>query len=422
MTRRPTLLRRTVLRRTVGRVLVMTVTLTGAVLSSPAGTPSAVATPSWVEAVQSSASSPAVHHPLYLKVNGLDASGQPLVTNATAVGYSPAQVRAYLGLTGTGSGQTVAVVTAYDDPTIAADLATFDAQFGLAAPPSFTKVSQTGTTNYPVSNGTWALETALDVEWVHAVAPSAAILLVEASSSALGNLFTAIDYAAKQAAVTVITNSYGVSGEFSAEASSDAHCKLTKAVCVFASGDNGNPGGYPAYNPWVLSVGGTNLGLSSTGAVLSETAWSGSGGGVSLYEPKPAYQASLSYAKRSIPDVSYDADPATGFAVYDSTPYQTQTGWFQVGGTSAGAPQWAAVVAAADQLRKAAGKATFAAWNSTTGATPLHSAVYALTGLADVTTGSNGTCTVCSATAGYDAVTGRGSPRLGLDVALKAAP
>lgn len=363
-----------------------------------------------------------MRHPLYLKVNGLDAKSQPLVTNTTAVGYSPAQVRAYLGLTGTGTGQTIAVVSAYDDPTIAADLATFDTQFGLAAPPSFTKVSQTGTTNYPVTNGTWALETSLDVEWVHAIAPGAAILLVEASSSALGNMFTAIDYAAKQAAVTVITNSYGVSGEFSAEASSDFHCKLTKAVCVFASGDAGNPGGYPAYNPYVLAVGGTSLSLSSTGGVLSEAAWSGSGGGVSLYETKPAYQAALSYAKRTIPDVSYNADPATGFAVYDSTPYQTQTGWFQVGGTSAGAPQWAAVIADANQLRKTAAKATFVAWNSTTGATPLHSAVYGLAGLYDVTTGSNGTCTVCSAATGFDAVTGRGSPRLGLDVALKAAP
>lgn len=396
--------------------------LTAAALSVPAGSPHALATPTWVEADQSSASTPAVRHPLFLKVNGLGANNQPLVTNATAVGYSPAQVRAYLGLTGTGAGQTIAVVSAYDAPNIKADLATFDAQFGLAAPPSFTKVSQTGTTNYPVANGTWALETSLDVEWAHAIAPNAAIMLIEASSSALSNMFTAIDYAAKQTGVTVITNSYGVSGEFSAEASSDSHCKLTKAVCVFASGDGGNPGGYPAYNPYVLSVGGTSLSLSSTGAVLSEAAWSSSGGGVSLYEPKPGYQSALSYGKRTIPDVSYNADPATGFAVYDSTPYQTQTGWFQVGGTSAGAPQWAAVIADADELRKAAGKATFIAWNSGTGATPLHSAVYALSGLYDVTTGTNGTCAVCSAGAGFDAVTGRGSPRVGVDVALKAAP
>lgn len=382
----------------------------------------AVASVSSVEVRQTAADGLGVRHPLFIHVSGDNGSGGPLLTTSSPTGYTPAQVRAYLGLTGTGTGQTVAIVTAYDNPTIAKDLAQFDTTFGLPAPPSFKKVNQSGGTKYPTVDGGWALETALDVEWVHAVAPGAAILLVEASSSALTNMFTAISYAAKQSAVTVISNSYGVAGEFSGEASYDSKCALTKAVCVFSSGDSGNPGGYPAYNPYVLAVGGTTLTIDSEEVVQSETAWSGSGGGVSLYENKPAYQSALPYPKRTIPDVSYDADPATGFAVYTATSYENQSGWFQVGGTSAGAPQWSGIVAAADQLRKAVGKAPLVSYNSTTKTFPLHNAVYGLTSLFDVTTGSNGTCSECTATTGFDAVTGVGSPRQGIDVALQNAP
>ena len=124
-------------------------------------------------------------------------------------------------------------------------------------------------------------------------------------------------------------------------------------------------------------------------------------------------------------DVSYDADPATGFAVYDSTAYLGQAGWFQMGGTSAGAPQWSAILAVANGLRKAAGKTTLAAWNASTSTFPAHSAVYGATsGVADIVSGpTNGTCgTVCTPRVGWDTVTGRGSPRPGIDLALKAAP
>src|SRR5207249_4937113 len=104
--------------------------------------------------------------------------------------------------------------------------------------------------------------------------------------------------------------------------------KQTVKVCVFSSGDSGNPSAYPAYSPYVVSVGGTSLTLSSdnTGTVLGETAWSGSGGGVSLYEAKPSYQNAVnSTSQRGMTDVSYDADPATGFAVYDSVAYSGQS-------------------------------------------------------------------------------------------------
>jgi len=371
-----------------------------------------------------------VHHPLQVEVLSADLTATPLITSATPTGYTPATIKKYLGLTGTGSGQTIAIVAAYNAPTIAADLATFDKQYGLAAPATFKKVSQTGsTTSLPATDASWALEISLDVEWAHAIAPAASILLVEATTSSLTNLNTAIDYAAKQTGVSVISNSWGTAGEISGEATNDAHCKLLKAVCVFSTGDSGNPGGYPAYNPYVVAVGGTSLSLatSSTGAVsvASEAAWSGSGGGVSIYEPRPSYQSALPFSMRAIPDVSYDADPATGFSVYDSTPYSGSSGWFQMGGTSAGAPQWAGILAAANQLRKAKSKAPLAGWNSTTLKSPADTVAYALTsGLADIATGAtNGSCGArCTVSTGYDAVTGLGSPRPGIDTALAAAP
>lgn len=397
-----------------------------AVQPSPAAEPApAAAVAESVRVVQPAVAGGA-HHPLELKVLGHGPDATPLLTGNTATGYTPAQVRAHLGLTGTGAGQTIAVVTAYDAPNVVKDLAVFNATFGLPAPPSFRKVNQTGGTKLPTVNAGWALETALDVQWAHAVAPDAGILLVEASSSALSNLLTAVSWAAAQPGVSVISGSFGTS-EFSKQKTQDARCRLTTAVCVFASGDTGNPATYPATSPWALGVGGTTLQLDDAGAVLAETGWSGSGGGVSAYTPKPAWQAAATTAvRRTAPDVSYAADPATGFAVYSSTPYLKQSGWFQMGGTSVGAPQWAGVLAAANELRRAERKPVLSAVTAT-GATPLHTAVYgdALRGtgaLADVTAGTNGTCgAFCTAGTGYDTVTGVGSPRRGLDVALRDA-
>ena len=141
---------------------------------------------------------------------------------------------------------------------------------------------------------------------------------------------------------------------------------------------------------------------------------------MSLFAPKPGYQTGVTSAvRRTSPDVAYDADPATGFPVYSSTAYDGQTGWFQMGGTSAGAPQWAGVLAAANQLRKPLGKGPLASATST-GATPFHSALYAQRPVADVVSGTNGSCgALCTAGTGYDAVTGLGSPRRGVDVALR---
>ena len=362
-------------------------------------------------------------HPLFIKIRGRDARGNPLVTNATPTGYTPSQIAAYLGLSTGGAGQTIAIVAAYDDPNVISDLNTFSNNFALpltcgsaGANPSdcltFTEAMPQGT---PTTDAGWALEISLDVQWAHAVAPQAAILLVDAASNSDTDLLGGIDYAAGHGA-SVISNSWG-EPEFRTETLSDGHCNLSSAVCTFASGDGGNPGEWPAYDPYVIAVGGTTLTLGSNGSVSSEVAYSDSGGGVSQYEARPSYQNGFnSYANRGMPDVSYDADPSTGFAVYDSTTYQSQSGWFQVGGTSAGAPQWAAIIAVADQLRANVGEGPLNAASFGADAT-----LYGVgsPSIADITSGSNGTCgSICTAQTGYDFVTGLGSPRPGIGPAL----
>jgi subtilase family serine protease len=246
-------------------------------------------------------------------------------------------------------------------------------------------------TTISVNTG-WALETSLDVQWAHAIAPNATILLVEARSNGLGDLLAAVNYAKSQPNVVAVSMSWGGS-EFSTETSYDSYFSSSTITFFASSGDNGAGVIWPASSPNVVAVGGTTLNLAS-GSVV-ETGWSGSGGGASRYEPKPAYQTNfgLSGSMRAVPDVSYDADPNTGVPVYDSLGYSGQYGWFQVGGTSAGAPQWAAIQA----LGLTASNNNFYQ-DAKSSAYPSY--------FRDITGGSNG----YSAGPGYDYVTGLGSP------------
>ncbi len=347
-----------------------------------------------------------------LEARALPSAVLPAVVSAPqsvayAGGLTPGQVRHaygfdsinFNGVAGTGSGQTIAIVTAYDDPTIAADLATFDRQFGLPAPASFTKVALPGTASV---NPTWALETALDVEWAHATAPGANILLVEAPSGNLGDLISAADYARRQPGVSIVSMSWG-SAEFSVESSLDSTfttpANHAGVAFVAASGDGGAAGAlWPALSPNVLAVGGTQLAVDAAGDYIAESAWGGSAGGASRYEGAPAAQRAVTgNARRTGPDVSYDA---TGYAVYTSVTVNGLTGWMTTGGTSAGAPQWAGLLAIADQGRALAGEPSLS---------DAVSAVYGLpaSDFHDVTGGGNG---AVSARAGYDTITGRGSP------------
>lgn len=338
----------------------------------------------------------AAHPPIHIK---------PGTTLATPTGYTPVQIKTAYGISqvaSTGSGQTIAIVDAYGSPTIANDLAVFSKKFGLP--------STNLTVAYPqgkitLGDAGWALETSLDVEWAHTIAPNAKILLVVAKSSSIANLLAAVDYATSHGA-QVVSNSWGGS-EFSSELSYESHFQHPGTVYVASSGDNGAGVEWPAVSPNVLSVGGTTLNVDSTGNYLSESGWSGSGGGVSSYEAVPSYQSNWSTivgTHRGVPDVALNADPNTGIPVYDSTKYNRQSGWFEVGGTSFSAPVWAALIALADQGRTAPLTGINAITDLYNLAGTAGSTGYA-TNYNDITKGSNGQATL----PGYDLVTGIGS-------------
>ena len=260
---------------------------------------------------------------------------------------SPSQVLKAYGLsprpvvgsfTGDGAGQTIAIIDAYQDPNITGDLATFDSHFGLPAPPNFLVLNQSGTSDLsgvPLDiptppNSPWSTEIALDVEWAHAMAPNANIILFEANSNG-SDLYTAVStasgYVNGSIAPSVVSMSWG-SSEFFGETALDSTFTTpsghTGVTFVASTGDNGAPGEYPAFSPNVLAIGGTTLDIAdSSGTYSIESGWSGSGGGSSSYpfghESKPSYQNALnSSSRRETPDVSFDADPSSGVLVYDS--------------------------------------------------------------------------------------------------------
>lgn len=333
---------------------------------------------------------------------------QPAVTTSPQ-GLSPAKINGAYGFSGAandGAGQTIAIVDAFDDPNIASDLAVFDQAFGLPAPPSFQTIYASGVE--PKTNNSWALEMSLDVEWAHAVAPGADLVLVEAKSDKNVDLLAAVDVARSIPSVSTVSMSWG-STEYAGEVADDAHFVTPQGhqgiTFVASSGDSGTPGLWPAMSPDVLAVGGTALKVSGT-TYVSESAWSRSGGGQSLYELEPAYQLGVqSSGYRSSPDVAYDASPATGVSVYDST--RLTPGWLNVGGTSVGSPQWSALLAIADQQRAQLGEDTI---------DQAQALMYQMPSgdFHDITAGANN---VYAATPGYDLVTGLGSPKVNLLIA-----
>jgi carboxypeptidase family protein/Kelch motif protein len=329
----------------------------------------------------------------------------PRVAGGLPAGFGPADLQgAYSLPSGGGAGQTIAIVDAFDDPTSEADMAVYRQQYGLpactAAGGCFTKVDQRGGTDYPPANGGWAGEISLDLDMVSAIAPAAHILLVEADDASDDALSASVDEAVTLGA-KFVSNSYGTDyvsgpGEDPSETTTmDAHYHHPGVAVIASAGDSGYGVSYPAASQYVTSVGGTSLIRDpGSGRGWSERAWSGTGSGCSLYEPKPAFQHDSGCARRSVADVSAVADPATGVAVY-----QTGVGWGVFGGTSVSSPIIAGVYA--DAGTPAAG-------------TDPNSYPYAAgTGLHDVTGGNDGACTVgylCNAVPGYDGPTGLGSP------------
>ncbi len=351
----------------------------------------------------------------------------------SVVGLTPGQIKRAYGfdqINNQGKGQTIALVDAFDHPNIEQDLTKFDNQFSLphctTANGCFQKVFACGTSACNTNPGTndpnysfWAMEIALDVEWAHAIAPKANIVLVEVAAGTLDVLLDGVDVAVKPPySANVVSMSWGAT-EFQSEiVVEDGHFVAPNVTFFAGAGDSGHGTLYPAASPLVMSVGGTKLNVDQAGNYQNEKAWSGTGGGLSPFESEPLYQ--LAYPiphdplkMRGTPDVAYDGSPHTGVAVFDSVPNGGSTGWFQVGGTSIGPPQWSALVAIANSLRAGDNKPALTASQGF-----LYDAVQDSDGnmtFHDISNGRDGNCgKQCHARPGYDYLTGLGTPRADL--------
>ncbi|MGA7499857.1 MAG: hypothetical protein WBX00_24265, partial [Isosphaeraceae bacterium] len=392
------------------------------------------------------------------------------------VGYTPAQIKHAYGVDqitftgpsglvhGDGTGQTIAILDEGFDPTILQDLQHFDKTFGLPDPPSFQQINNSGVSADPGV----IPETSLDVEWAHAIAPGAKILLfdfppvdptaTDPEATYYTNLMAEAAYAAKYPGVTVVSISYGrgelaLSQEGWSQTNYDSDFQVPGVTFLVSSGDEGAYGDSragdqstltpedPAASPDVVAVGGTTLqNLDAAGDYPGtgnggEIGWSsgsdswnpigGGGGGISTIEPEPNWQKQVvptsidpgsgTFHGRAVPDVAWDADPATGFPEYYSTPDDSgNTGWFEEGGTSISTPQWAGLIAIANQERAQVYGAP-----SLTGYDETLPALYSLpsSDFHDIVYGNNG----YPAGTGYDLVTGLGSPVANLLVPALAA-
>lgn len=329
-------------------------------------------------------------------------------------GLSPAEVISHYRIAGSGKGQTIAIVVAGDDGAVESDLAVFSKKFDLPACTTvngcFEKIFVDG--KQPENLG-WSTETMLDVEWAHAVAPLARIVLVEASSAHHDDLQAAVDIAAHKASVVSI--SWG-EPEYPREAAVDQLFNVQQVTFVAAAGDISDVRLYPAASPNVIAVGGTSWRKSAAGQIV-ETAWKNTGGGPSVFEPMPASQLTFGVprngARRAIPDVGYNADPQSGYSVYDSS----SGGWIVVGGTSAGAAQWAGIIAIANAQRAAVGKPALSSGTGS-GAGLYIAALQGRSaasidgaGFTAIPRGSDSPCGYdCDATYGFNDFTGLGVP------------
>ncbi|MBO0868305.1 MAG: carboxypeptidase regulatory-like domain-containing protein, partial [Micromonosporaceae bacterium] len=345
-----------------------------------------------------------------LWTDGTDHQVTPDADSPPATARTPADIQDAYHLPKAGQGQTVAIVDAFGDSQAESDLAIFRSQFGLPACTTASGclriVDQNGGTDLPADDAGWATETSLDLDAVSSACPPCHILLVQAASASFNDLGAAELTAAASGAVAV-SNSYGLHGEDPAETSYDQYYDHKGVAIVFSSGDTGNVPNWPASNPMVTAVGGTNLAKDSGSARgWDETVWGtnqanqpGGGSGCSAYEPHPDFQDGYATecTMRATADVSADADPQTGLAVYDTL---GQGGWLQVGGTSLASP----LVAGAYALAGAPAPDSYPVANA------YHDANQSAD-LFDITQGANGACgnLLCQAGPGWDGPTGLGT-------------
>jgi len=375
-----------------------------AALTLVAGTLAGTAVPAQAASVTVTSSCAAVTTPGVMRCFALRRTDlktfRSLAPNATPSGLGPSDLASAYKLGSGGSGATVAIVDAYDDPSAEADLGVYRSQFGLPACTTangcFKKVNGSGQTSpLPSGDTGWAGEISLDVDMVSAVCPACHILLVEAATPSTAALFGAINTAVSLGA-KYVSNSWG-GGESSSETSTDSSLNHPGVAITVSSGDDGTGAEYPASSRYVTAVGGTTLTRSSgTTRGWTERAWSGAGSGCSRYETKPTWQTvTTNCTRRADADVSAVADPASGVAVYQT---YGGSGWAVYGGTSAASP----IIASVYALAGTPGATTYPA-----------SYPYAHAGsLFDVTSGSNGPCgaPICTAGAGWDGPTGLGTP------------
>ncbi|MGW2970434.1 S53 family peptidase [Streptomyces mirabilis] len=398
------------MRRTVSLTAVATLATAALALASPIGQ-AAQATASASHGVSVARACAASTEKDVMACNALQVTaGSPVSAHAESVltaaavpsGYGPASLQSAYNLPSAsgGSGQTVAIVDAYDGPSAEADLAVYRSQYGLSACTTangcFKKTDQNGGTKYPRGNSGWAEEISLDLDMVSAACLNCKILLVEAGSASMTNLGTAVNTAVRLGA-RFVSNSYGGS-ESSSDATYDSSYFNHPGVAItVSSGDGGYGVEYPAASKYVTAVGGTSLKTASTARGWTDTVWSGAGSGCSAYDAKPSWQKDSGCANRTVADVSAVADPNTGVAVYDT--YGQGNGWMVFGGTSASSPLIAAVYALAGAPSSGSYPASFPYAHT--------SALY------DVTSGSNGSCGgsyLCTGTTGYDGPSGLGTP------------
>jgi subtilase family serine protease len=311
--------------------------------------------------------------------------------------YGPTQIQQAYGLPSlfsrgiTGQGTTIAILELYGSPSIANDLAVFDAEFGLPAPPSLKVIQPAGQVPvYSTANSgmvSWAMETTLDVEYAHAVAPGASIVLAQtppstdAGTLGMPRFVAAEEYILTHYHADVISQSFttteqALPSQAAVEALSGVYAEAAakNVTVVTSSGDSGAAGtgldgsayylhpviSYPAGDPLVTTVGGTELHLDASGnRTAADSVWNdggsqplASGGGKSVLFARPAYQDAVRNvvgSARGVPDVSMSAACSAPVAIYLSDTSRS-SGWYPASGTSEAAPLFAGIVALADQL------------------------------------------------------------------------
>jgi len=313
----------------------------------------------------------------------------------------------------TGGWGAIAVVEAYDNPYAEQDLGIFSAQFGLPAATisnGYFSIFYTGNV-VPPYNPSAADEHVLDIEWAHAMAPQAKIIMVEGQNDSVQEHMNAIQLATQQVLAAgggLVSISWSIN-EFPGENAYDSYFQTPGVVYVVSSGDYSAPGRYPSSSPYVIAAGGTSVVRNAQGNFVMETGWStnptvpigsknGGSGGPSLYEPRPAFQNSVMRivgGKRGTPDISFDADPNTGVCVYSTA----HGGWLKDGGTSVSAPAISGIIDVANRRSQSSQEELSFIYNNAI--KNYHTYWH------DINQGNNG----FPALNGYDFVTGLGSVR-----------